>query len=48
MVFTIHQHELALGIYVCHIPLESPSHISSHPTPLGCHRGLVQQLFLTA
>ena len=27
-------------VYVCPIPLEPPSHLPPHPTPLGCHRAL--------
>ena len=25
-------------VYMCPLPLEPPSHLPSHPTPLGCHR----------
>ena len=25
-------------LYICPLPLEPPSHIAPHPTPLGCHR----------
>ena len=28
-------------VYICLLLLESPSHLSPHPTPLGCHRAWV-------
>ena len=28
-------------IYICALPLETPSHLPPHPTPLGCYRALV-------
>ena len=37
MVFAIHQHELATGIYVSP-PILNPSPTSLHPIPLGCPR----------
>ena len=39
LVSAIHQHESAISIYICLLPLE-PS-LLPHPTPLGCHRALV-------
>ena len=36
LVSAIHQHESA----ICPFPLEPPSHIPPHGTPLGCHRML--------
>ena len=27
-------------IYICHLPLEPPSHLPPHPTPLGCYKKL--------
>ena len=27
-------------VYECPLPLESPSCVPPHPTPLGCHRAL--------
>ena len=27
-----------LLVYICPLPLEPPSHLPPHPTPLGCHR----------
>ena len=27
-------------VYLCPLPLEPPSHLPPHPTPLGCHRAL--------
>ena len=29
-----------LHICLCHLPLESASHLPPHPTPLGCHKAL--------
>ena len=26
---------------ICPLPLEPPSHLPPHPTPLGCHKALV-------
>ena len=37
MVFAIHQHELATGIYVSP-PILNPSPTTLHPIPLGCPR----------
>ena len=39
LVSAVHHHESAIGM---HMPLllEPPSHLPSHPTPLGCHRAL--------
>ena len=31
----------AAAAYVCPLPLEAPSHLPPHPTPLGCHRAPV-------
>ena len=38
MVSAIHQHESAIGIYICPFPIEPSSHLPPHPTLLGCHR----------
>ena len=27
-------------VYICPLPLESPSHLPPHPTLIGCHRAL--------
>jgi len=27
-------------VHMCLLPLEPPSHLPPHPTPLGCHRTL--------
>ena len=27
-----------LQVYICSLPFEPPSHLSPHPSPLGCHR----------
>ena len=27
-------------MYICTLPLETPSHLPPHPTSLGCHRAL--------
>ena len=38
-VSAIHQHESVIGIYICLLPLESPSHLPPLPTTLlGFHR----------
>ena len=37
MVSAKHQHESAIGIYMS-LPLEPPTHLPPHTTPLGCHR----------
>ena len=42
LVSATQQHESALSIYICILPLEPPSHSPPHPTPLGCHRVLVE------
>ena len=39
VVFAIHCHESAMGVHVSHDP-EPPSHLPSHPKPLGCPRAL--------
>ena len=39
MVFAIHHHESAMSVHVSHHP-EPPSHLPSHPIPLGCPRAL--------
>ena len=39
MVFAIHQHESAMGIHESPHP-KPPSHLPSHPIPLGCARAL--------
>ena len=36
-VSAIHQHESAINIYICPLPLERPSHLLPHPTPLDCY-----------
>ena len=40
LVSAVHQHESSMGIYMCPLPLEPPSHPPPHPTPLGCHGAL--------
>ena len=37
LVSAMHPHESAIGIHMT-LPLEPPSHLSSHATPLSCHR----------
>ena len=39
LVSAIHQYESATGIHVS-LLLEPPSHLPTHPKPLGCHRAL--------
>ena len=38
MVFAIHQHESAMGVYVCPHPESPPPQLSPHSIPLGCPR----------
>ena len=38
MAFDVRQHESATGILVSHHHPETPSHVPSHPIPLGCLR----------
>ena len=36
-------------VYICSLPLEPPSHLPPHPTPLCCHRAsYLSSLFRTA
>ena len=39
MVSAKHQHESAIGIHMS-LPLEPPTHLPPHTTPLGCHKAL--------
>ena len=41
LVSAKHQHESAICIHICPLPLEPPSNLPPHPTPLACHRALV-------
>ena len=37
LVSAMYQHESVLGIHMS-FSLEPPSHLTHHPTPVGCHR----------
>ena len=38
--FLLYTNMNQLQVYMCPLPLEPPSHPTSHPTPLGGHSGL--------
>ena len=40
LVSAIYQHESVIYMFIYPLPLEPPSHLPPHPTPLGCHRAL--------
>ena len=48
MAFAVRQHESATGILVSHHHPETPSHVPSHPIPLGCLRALALGALLHA
>ena len=47
MVFAIYRHESATGVHVSPHP-ESPSHLPTHPIPLGSPRALTLSALLDA
>ena len=40
LVSAIYQHESVIYMFIYPLPLEPPSHLPPHTTPLGCHRAL--------